>query len=106
MEQWLVNNSCCDITSFNKNKHIYRQMNTNEYIANNLNSLSLSYRYTIARILVVRMYEPIQRHNGCYILFDNLDKDTINEICNFLKTKLIPGFDLFTFCSLLFIQYI
>ena len=63
-------------------------MNTNEYIAQNINSLSLSDKYTVARILVFRMYEPIQTNNGCYILFDNMVKDTINEIYNFLQTKL------------------
>ena len=54
-------------------------MNTNEYIAKNINGLSLSDRYTIARILVFRMYEPIQTNNSCYILFDNIDNKTINE---------------------------
>ena len=60
-------------------------MNTNEYIAKNITSLPLSDRYTIARILVFRRYEPIQTNNGCYMLFYNIDKDTINEIYNFLK---------------------
>ena len=63
-------------------------MNTNEYIAKTVNRLSLSDRYTVARILVFRMYGPIQTNNGCYIIFDNIDKDTINEMYNFLKTKL------------------
>ena len=35
------------------------------------------------------MCEPIQTNNGYYILFEKVDKDTINEIYNFLKTKLI-----------------
>ena len=48
-------------------------MNTNEYIAKSINSLPLSYRYTLARILVLKMYEPIQTNNGCYTLFDNID---------------------------------
>ena len=63
-------------------------MNTNGYIAKNVNRLPLSDRYTIARILVFKMYEPIQTNNGCCILFDKIDEDTINEIYNFLKTKL------------------
>ena len=90
MEQWFVKDSCCDITTYNKDnyKPIYRHMNTNESVATNINSLSLSDRYTIARILVFKMYEPIQTNNGCYVLFDNIDKDTINEICNSLQTKL------------------
>ena len=60
-------------------------MNINEYIARNFNSLPLLDRYTIARILVFRMYEPIQTNNGCYILFDNIDKDTIHENYNFYR---------------------
>ena len=63
-------------------------MKTNEYIANNINSLSLSDRYTLARILVFKMYEPIQTNSGCYTIFDNIDKYTITEIYNYLKTKL------------------
>ena len=63
-------------------------MKTNEDIAKNINSLSLSYRYTVARILVFKMYELIQTNNGRYILFDNIHKDTINQIYNLLKTKL------------------
>ena len=63
-------------------------MNTSEHIAKNINRLSLSDRYTIARILVFKMYEPIQTHNGCYILFDKIDEETINEIYNDAKTKL------------------
>ena len=61
-------------------------MKPNEYIANNINKLSLS--YTVARILVFNTYELIQSNNGCYILFDKIDEETINEIYNFLKTKL------------------
>ena len=64
-------------------------MNTNENIAKNTNSLPLSYRYTVTRILVFKIYEPIQTNNGCYILRDKIDKDTISDIYNFSKTKLI-----------------
>jgi hypothetical protein len=60
----------------------------NEYIVNNINRLSLSYRYTMARILVFKTYEHIQTNNGCYILFDKIDEDTINQIYNSLKIKL------------------
>ena len=63
-------------------------MKTEEYKANNSNILSLSYIYTGAQILVFKTYEPIQTNNGCYILFDKIDEDTINEMYNFLKTKL------------------
>ena len=50
------------------------------------------------------MYEPIQTNNGCYILFEKIDKYIIGEIYNFLKTKLISWFDL-TMCCSSFIQY-
>ena len=63
-------------------------MNTNEYIAKNIDRLSLSDRYTVARIRVFRMYEPIQTNNGCYILFDKIAKYTIHEIYTFLKLRL------------------
>ena len=63
-------------------------MKTKEYIVNNINRLSLSHRYTVARILVFKTYELIQTNNGCYILFDKIDEDTISEIYNFLKTRL------------------
>ena len=52
-------------------------MKTKEYIVNNINTLSLSDRYTVARILVFKTYEPIQTNNGCYILFDKIDEETI-----------------------------
>ena len=58
-------------------------MKTKEHTAKHINSLSLSDRYTVARILVFRMFEPIQTNNGYYILFDKIDKGTINEIYNF-----------------------
>ena len=63
-------------------------MKTKEYIVKNINKLSLSDRYTVARILVFKTHAPIQTNNGCYILFDKIDEDTLNEIYNFLKTKL------------------
>ena len=74
-------------------------MSTSEYIAMNINRLSLSDRYTVARILVFRMYEPIQTNDGCHILLDKIDKDTINEIYNFWNTKLSSWFGLFMLCS-------
>ena len=57
-------------------------MKTKEY------RVSLSDTYTVARILVVKTYEPIQTNNGCYILFHKIDEDRINEIHTCLKTKL------------------
>ena len=67
-------------------------MNTNGYIAKNINILSLSDRYTVARILVFKMYEPIQTNNACCILFDKIDEDTIDEIYDFLQSKLSSSF--------------
>ena len=58
------------------------------YIAKNIDKLSLSDRYTIAWIVVFKTYELIQSNNDCYILFDNIDEETIAAINNFLKTKL------------------
>ena len=63
-------------------------MNSKEYIAKTIDSLFLSYRYTVARILVFKAYELIQSNNGWCILFDEIDEETINDIYNFLKTKL------------------
>ena len=63
-------------------------MHTNKYIPKNIDSLPLSDRYTIARNLVFKTYERIQTNNGYYIIFDIIDEDTINEMYNFLKTKL------------------
>ena len=68
-----------------------------EYIANHINKLSLSYRYTVARILVFKTYELIQSNNGCYILFDEIDEETISQIRNFLETKLSSWLELFIF---------
>ena len=89
MEQWLVNNSCCEIAPYNRNtyKQINRQMKPKDYIARNINKSDSSDRYTVARILVFKTYELIQSNNGCYILFDEIDEETINDIYNF-KTKL------------------
>ena len=67
-------------------------MQLKEYIVNNINKLPLSYRYTVARILVFKTYEPIQTNNGCYILFDEIDEETITETYNFLKTELSSWF--------------
>ena len=64
-------------------------MKPKAHIANNIDKLSLSDKYTVARILLFKTYELIQSNNGCYILFDETDEETINEIYNFLKTKLI-----------------
>ena len=51
-------------------------MELKEYIVKTISESSLSYRYTVARILVFKTYEPIQTNNGCYILFGKIDEDT------------------------------
>ena len=63
-------------------------MKPKEYTAIHINTLSLSYRHTVAQILVLKTYELIQSNNGFYILFDNIDEETKTEIYNFLKNKL------------------
>ena len=75
-------------------------MKPKAYIANNIDKLSLSDRYTIARILVFKTYDLIESNNGLYILFDNTDEETIHEIYILLKTRLISWFELTNFvCS-------
>ena len=59
-----------------------------QYIAKHINILSLSDRYIVATILVFRGHELIQTTNGAYINLANIDENTMNEIYNFLKTKL------------------
>ena len=63
-------------------------MKPKEYIANHNDKLSLSYRYTVARILVFKTYELVQSNNGCYIPLDEIDEETKHDMYNFLKTKL------------------
>ena len=60
-----------------------------QYIATNINILSLSDRYIVANILVFRGHELIQTNNGAYIHLTNIDENTMNEIYNCLKTKSI-----------------
>ena len=62
-------------------------MEPKENIAKNINNLDIPCRYTVARILVFKTDELIQSTNGCYILFDEIDEETINVIYNFLKTN-------------------
>ena len=57
------------------NKQINRSMTPKEYIAKNINKLSLSDRYAVAQFLGFKTYEPIQTNNGCYILFDKINED-------------------------------
>ena len=81
-------------------------MKPKDYIAMNINTLDLSFRYTVARILVFKTYELIQSNNGCYILFDEIDEETINEIYNFLKNKLSSWLYLIIFVQNSFKHYI
>ena len=54
-----------------------------QYIATNINILSLSDRYIVANILVFRGHELIQTNNGAYINLTNIDENAMNEIYNF-----------------------
>ena len=58
------------------------------YIAKNINKSFFPDIYTVARNRVFKTYELIQSNNGCYILFDNIDEETITETYYLLKTKL------------------
>ena len=59
-----------------------------QYIATHISILSLSDRYTVAKILVFRGHELLQTNNGAYINLTNTDENAMNEIYTFLKTKL------------------
>ena len=59
-----------------------------QYIAKHINILSLSDRHMVANMLVFRGHELLQTNNGAYINLTNIDENTMNEIYNFLKTKL------------------
>ena len=59
-----------------------------QYVAKQINNVSMADRNTVCKILIFRGYELTQSNNGAYILLEDIDIDTINEIYNFLKTKL------------------
>jgi hypothetical protein len=59
-----------------------------QYVIKQINNVSLDDRYTVSKIIFFRGYELIQTNNGAYIHIEEIDDDTINEIYNFLKTKL------------------
>ena len=59
-----------------------------QYIATNINTLSIENRYTVAKILLFRDCKLLQSNNGAYIQLKDIDEITLNEIYIFLKTKL------------------
>jgi len=59
-----------------------------QYIAKQINNISIDDRYTVAKILLFRDCKLLQSNNGAYIHLKDIDEETIEEIYNFLKTKL------------------
>ena len=59
-----------------------------QYVIKQINNVSLDDRYTVSKILMFRDYKLIQSNNGAYIHIKEIDEETLNEIYNFLKTKL------------------
>ena len=62
--------------------------NKAQYIIKQNNNASIDDRYTVAKILLFRDCTLLQSNNGAYIHFQDIDQETIEEIYNFLKTKL------------------
>ena len=59
-----------------------------QYIAKQINNISIDDRYTVAKILLFRDCKLLQSNNGAYIHLKDIDEETMEEIYNFLKTKL------------------
>jgi len=59
-----------------------------QYIAKQINNISIDDRYTVAKILLFRDCTLLQSNNGAYIHLKDIDEETVEEIYNFLKTKL------------------
>ena len=59
-----------------------------QYVVKEINNVSLADRHTVCKMLLFRGNELTQSNNGAYILLKDIDIDTINDIYNFLKTKL------------------
>jgi hypothetical protein len=59
-----------------------------QYIAKHINILNIDDRYTVAKILLFRDCKLLQSNNGAYIHLKDIDEETMEEIYNFLKTKL------------------
>ena len=60
-----------------------------KYILKHINILSMSDKYTVARILMFRGYDLRQNGNGAYIDIYSVDSITISDIYQFMKSKLI-----------------
>ena len=54
-----------------------------QYIAKNINSLSLSDRYIVANKLYSQDYDLTQSNNGVHIHLKAIDEETINHISMF-----------------------
>lgn len=59
-----------------------------QYIAKHINILNIEDRYTVAKILLFRDCKLLQSNNGAYIHLQDIDEETMEEVYNFLKTKL------------------
>ena len=59
-----------------------------QYIIKQIIRLSFPDRYTVCRIVVFRGYKLRQSNNGAYIHINEIDENTLSDICNFLKYKL------------------
>jgi len=59
-----------------------------QYIAKHINILNIDDRYTVAKILLFRDCKLLQSNNGAYIHLQDIDEETMEEVYNFLKTKL------------------
>ena len=59
-----------------------------QYIAKQINNISIDACYTVAEILLFRDCKLLQSNNGAYIHLKDIDEGTIEQIYNFLKTKL------------------
>ena len=60
-----------------------------KYILKHINILSMRDKYTVARILTFRGYDLQQNNNGAYIDITSVDRTTISDIYQFMKSKLI-----------------
>jgi hypothetical protein len=59
-----------------------------QYIAKQINNVNIDDRYTVAKILLFRDCKLLQSNNGAYIYLKDIDEETMEEVYNFLKTKL------------------
>ena len=59
-----------------------------QYVVKHINILNIEDRYTVAKILLFRDCKLLQSNNAAYIHLKDIDEETVEEIYNFLKTKL------------------